>query len=356
MFVSRLLVISFVFSLLLISCNSDVSKTQRTGPSGGSLKINENSGYGSLHPHTVKDLVAARIVSQIHLGLLKYDKKKYSVVSGIANDWDLDNSGTVYTFHLNPKAKFHDDNCFLKGIGRNVVAQDFKYTFELLAKNKDDNSNFATIERIKGAKEYRNDSTGTVKGIEGIEVLNDTTLQISLEKPFDLFEYQIASPSAVVLPREGVQKYGEKILVGAGAFVLKERPFKGENIILTRNNNFFMKDLKSNPLPFLDSVVVSFISSPKKELRLLEEKKIDLVMNIRSDYTVDFLSKYVSEFEKNPPIYVLKRSEKVSNSSDYNIVRAEVQNFYVNKMDNFDLSVVYKQKPKPYIVDTIEKK
>lgn len=342
--------LSVIVFFLLISCNQNLSNEQRSEFSGGTLRINENSGYESLFPHTVNDLVSARIISQIHMGLLKYDTKKYSVVSGVASDWDLDNSGTIYTFRLNPKARFQDNSCFENGIGRKITAVDFKYTFELLAKNFDPNSNFSTIEKIKGAKAYRADSTNTIKEIEGIKIVDDTTLVIVLERPFDLFEYQMASPSAVVLPKEAVDAYGDKLIVGAGAFILKEKPFKGENVVITRNENFFLTDSDLHALPFLDSVVISFISSPKNELRMLEEDKLDLVMNIRSDYTVDFLTKYIREFKKRPPEYILIHSEKISNSSTYNIIKAEVRNFYVNKMDNFDLSIVYKKKLNDTIV------
>lgn len=337
---------NFIFHLSLLavlftSCVQSTNTKQRNGPYGGTLRINENTQIKSLFPYEINDLVSARIVSQIHLGLLKYDAGSLSVRPGIASDWDVDNSGTIYTFKINPNAVFQNDNCFKNETGRKITARDVKYSFELLAK-KDTNS---FVKNIKGGKEFISGTPQSAEEITGIEVLNDSVVEITLTKPSSTFKYHLANPQASILAKEAYEKYGTELVVGAGAFILNTLPAKGEKIILTRNPNYFLVDKKMNQLPYLDSVILSFASNSKSELRMLEEGELDIVMGLRSDHVVDFLGNHIGEFESKPPKYILDPTKKMSNNSSFNIARANVQNYYVNPIDNYDLSVVFFMTP-----------
>lgn len=340
-----LLLIAAIFA---VSCSNNGGSANRSKISGGTLKLNESDGYVSLFPPSTKDIVSFHLVNQIHLGLVKYDVKNLSVLSGVARDWEIDNSGTVYTFHLNTAARFQDDPCFADGDGRKITASDFKYTFTYLATQSDDNKNFfGTVDRIVGAKQfYKNSAEAKPTGdIEGIKVINDSTLQIVIEKPYDLFLYNLANPAAVVLAKEAIEKYGNKMLVGAGAFQLKELPEQGKPLVLVRNPNYFLIDEKGFQLPYLDSVCFSFEGSLKTEVRMFVENQLDVIMGMSNDYVNDFLDSHIDKFEANPPAYILNRAERLSNRGEYYVIKANINGFYTNKMDNMDLSIVYLKNP-----------
>lgn len=347
----RFLFLSISIIFLLASCsNKDKREANRSSLSGGTLKINESESYVTLYPPSTRDIVSAHIINQIHLGLVKYDVKNLSVLPAIAKDWDLDNTGTVYTFHLDPDAKFHDDPCFLDGEGRTITAEDFKYTFKLLCTQSESNKNFfGTVDKIDGAKQYYKESANGTPSfdLESIEVVNDSTLKIKIEKPYDLFIYYMANPACVVLAKEAVEKYGTNLTVGSGAFTIESLPQKNDPLFLVRNENFFQIDEKGFQLPYLDSVRFTFVSSTKTEVRLFVEDQLDMVLGLGSDYINDFLDEHIDKFESNPPQYVLNRSEKMSNSGVYNLLKSDINNFYTNKMDNLDLSIVYIRPPKP---------
>lgn len=347
---SAMKIFAFLFSVLaVISCNN--TSTQQLNKSelaGGTLRYNEGDGFTTLFPPSVKDIVSTHIISQIHLGLVKYDARTLTILPAIADDWDLDNTGTVYTFTLNPNARFHDDKCFKDGIGRKITADDFRYTFEYLSAQSEENKNFfGTVDKILGAKEYYKESAGSapLKSISGIKVLNDSTLQLTIDKPYDLFIYYLANPSASVLAHEAVEMYGNKMFVGAGPYKLLSLPKAGEPIVLLKNTHFFMLDGKGKSLPYLDSIVISTNSSQKTELRMFSENKLDIALNINSQYINEFLDSNISKFEKNPPEYILTKSERMAGKSNYNLLSNYVQNFYTNKMDFLDFSVVYLQAP-----------
>jgi len=64
-----------------------------------------------------------------------------------------------------------------------------------------------------------------------------------------------------------------------------------------------------------------------------------------SKYVPEFLEKHIKEFESNPPIYILNQSEEDIVSEIYNLMRSNVQNFYTNRMNFIDLSLVYFEEP-----------
>lgn len=334
-----------LLALIAVSCTQEKKTAQNlSNLAGGTLRYNESEKYSTLFPPSAKDIVSTHIINQVHLGLVKYDVHNLSVLPGIAKDWDQDNSGTVYTFKLNTSAKFHDDECFENGEGRKITAQDFKYTFEYLSTQSENNKNFfGTVDKIVGAKEFYQASVreNPLKNIKGIEVINDSTLQLTIEKPYDLFIYHLANPSAAVLAKEAIEAYGNKLTVGAGPFRIDKESIKTDELRLVKNDDFFMIDNKGKALPYLDSITISFVASPKKELRLFAEGNLDLVLNINNEYINEFLDDHITKFEKNPPEYILTKSERLTKESSYNLSTSSVHNFNTNKMDNLDFSIVY---------------
>lgn len=330
---------------ILAGCSAPKQQDEkRSSFAGGVLRINENRNFSTLFPPSFKDVTSSHIISQIHLGLVKFDSKTLAILPAIADDWEVDNSGTVYTFHLNTNATFHDNACFPDGVGRKVTAQDFKYTFTLLSTQSERNKNFfGSVDKILGAKEfYKASNTDTArKEIEGIKVLNDSTLQLILEEPTQRFLFNLANAAASVLAKEAVDAGID--YVGAGAFYLKELP-KGEApLLLHRNTRFFLKDLSNNNLPYLDSVRVSFIGSTKTELRLFTEDSLDVVFGLSNDYIVEFLSENIEKFESKPPKYILAKVEASiqQKRSQYNLFHSHIRDLYTNNLDKIDLSVVY---------------
>jgi len=318
-----------VASLMTVGCTDpDPSTTEKRVAKGdreygGVFKLNERDEFQTLFPYAIIDAVSHRIAGQIYEGLIKLNTRDLSIEPRIATSWEVGAEGKVYTFHLKKGVMFHDDSCFPDGKGREVKASDFKYSFELLC-TKLINDTIPNLmfertfkDKVLGANEYYQSGTGE---IEGVKVLDDYTLEITLIQPSSSFIYIMAYPAASVVAREAVEKYGTDLIVGSGPFMFGEfleenDELTGESIeklVLIRNPNYHEADSFGNQLPYLDSVLISFYNSQKRELALFQDHELDMILGLPAESVRDIVEQQIAYFEKKPPIFILERSADMS--------------------------------------------
>jgi peptide/nickel transport system substrate-binding protein len=339
----------FISIVLTFGCSNSSNKKHKPNSYGGTLRINERSQIITLFPHSVKDIVSSHIISQLYDGLVKFNAYDLSVKPAIAMNWEIDSTETVYRFYLNTNVFFNDNECFANGIGRKVTANDFVYTFTLLATKNDNNLNFfGTIDKIVGATDfYFSDTLNNDLGrISGIKAENDSVLVICLEKPNPLFLYSLASPAAAVIPREAFEKYGYKSYVGAGPFYINNYATGNEPLVLLRNPNYYQKDNSNNFMPYLDTVIFNFNGSSKSELQMLSEDKLDLLYNVDNTNVTVYLEKNIQQFKGNKPKFVLQMSNLSNNVQLQHIIKRNLKGFITNSQNYFDLSKVYYESEK----------
>ena len=262
---------------------------------GGVFKGNEEMDFRTLFPHGIGEVVGYRIASQIYEGLLSLDQKDLSIQNRLAESYEVNEDATVFTFKIRKGVKFHDDECFSNGRGREVTAHDFKYSFDRLCGSYSDNAGYAIFKgRVKGAEEYYE---STIKGnhlkegVEGIKVLDDYTLEIQLNYSFAGFVNILSSNFCWVFPKEAVEKYGVDVRVnpvGTGAFYAKEIR-EGDVVYLKSNPNYWRLDEFGNQLPYLSAVQVSFIKDKKSEFLEFKKKNLDFVFGIPDELINEIL-------------------------------------------------------------------
>jgi len=341
----KLIFLFSIFTILLSSCadNTKDVTTQNENNFGGILRFSVTSSVNSIVPAYLNDISSSQISSQVFEGLIKFNPKNLSIEKGIAKRWNVDTSGYVYTFELYDNVYFHNDLCFLGGKGRNVTSDDVKYTIYFLATKSDKNKNFfGTVDKIKGAKEYYEASvTGKPDfEIEGFKKIDDYKFTITLtSKNFPLIEF-LANPAAAIIPKEGIEKYGDKCLIGCGPFKVSSiSPDK--NIILVRNGKYFKKDKKDNFLPYLDTLNIVYVRTARTKLRLFSEGKLDIATSIDNENATSFLDKKIKSFEGKNPKYKLMSANVLNNNSLQNIMLGNIEGFYTNSYNYIDLSIVY---------------
>ncbi len=300
---------------------------------GGTLRINETEQYQTLYPFSITDIGSAHIAQQIYEGLVKFNTKDLSIIPCIAEKWEVDAAATTYTFHLRHGVMFQDNECFPEGKGREVKAGDFKYSFELLCTDTKDNSNYAATfkDRVVGANKFFEASKGKPNGeIEGIKVIDDYTLKIMLNAPSSSFMYVLASPAATVIPKEAIEKYGVDAKVGTGAFMFASA--SADKVILKRNDNYYGTDSLGNKLPFLDSIVVTFLPTKKQELDNFQNGDLAMVIGLPSESIKDMVESQIADFQNKPPKYVLERSpEMASQYYEFNLTKEPFNNLKVRQ-------------------------
>lgn len=185
-----------------------------------------------LDPVLISDTTSDGVGSKIFNTLLGYDENLELVPDLAALMPTVSDDGLVYTFILREGVKFHN--------GREVTAADFKYSLERLASTASKRPN--VVKPIRGATAaIESGRTGGPTTIEGIRVVDDRTLEITLEKPYYPFLYLMAMTNAAVVPKEVVEEKGSRFSrepVGTGPFVLTEW-VENDHMTLDRFDDYF---------------------------------------------------------------------------------------------------------------------
>lgn len=96
----------------------------------------------------------------------------------LAESWEENEDGTHYVFHLREGVTFHD--------GQPFTANDVKFTWELIAhpENLSSAQLFSFFQPITGAQAFRD---GQAEEVEGITVVDDLTVEVTLDQPWAPF-------------------------------------------------------------------------------------------------------------------------------------------------------------------------
>ena len=284
------LIILFFISIFILSCGSQKEREFKLREAkggkyyGGTFRYNEEEYFKSLYPLNITEVTAHRLLEQIYEGLVTFDDSTLAVIPALAERWTIDESKKIYTFYLRKGVFYHDDPCFPNGKGRELNAQDVKFCFDRLCyHNPADNQGFWIFKDVvKGASEYDSLTSKNIipaTGVSGVRVLNDSTVEVELVKPYAVFLARLALIFGKIYPREAFDKYGADMrehCVGTGPFYLK---INQDNQIsyLARNPNYWKKDEFGNQLPYLDAIRVSYIKEKKNELLEFKKGNSDLV-------------------------------------------------------------------------------
>lgn len=201
--VRRSVVTAFCLSLLaLLAFALAPAEAQKRG---GTYRAVLGADPPTLDPAQATDTTSSAVIRQMFDGLVELDEKMQPVPA-IAERWVISADQRVYTFTLRHGVRFHN--------GREVKAADVKYSLERAARGKKP----WVVEKIVGAPEV---IKGQAKEIRGVRVAGDSTVELTLERPFPPFLMLMAYDAAYLVPREEAERLGPEFgskPVGTGAF------------------------------------------------------------------------------------------------------------------------------------------
>ena len=229
-----LLIIS---GLLLSACNGNGSTTTTSSTTtistppvvgGGTLRL-----YGTdpttLDPAISSDANSHEYIAQIFSGLVKLDDN-LEPAPDIAMTWEISQDNLTFTFHLRGDVVFHD--------GRKVTAADFKYSWERACSPLTGSIVAGTyLGDIVGVREV---IEGRAEEISGVQVVDDNTLNVTIDAPKSYFLSKLTYPTAMVVDRFNVAEGGEwwREPNGTGPFKLKSWE-ENESLVLERNDRYY---------------------------------------------------------------------------------------------------------------------
>jgi oligopeptide transport system substrate-binding protein len=189
--------IVLVCSLLLIGCQPAQQPLPTPTTEETVLNLYNIDPY-TLDPALSSEMTSHSYVMQLFSGLVRLDDK-LEPAPDIAERWQVSDDGKTYTFYLRQDAKFHD--------GREVKAEDFKYSWQRACDPETGSLTAATyLGDIVGVKEML---SGTATEISGIKVIDDYTLQVTIDAPKSYFLSKLTYPTAFVVDIANVQSGGE---------------------------------------------------------------------------------------------------------------------------------------------------
>lgn len=231
------------------------------GKQGGSIIVTYKDDIVTLDPAIGYDWVNWSIIKSLFARLMDYKPGTAELTPSLAESYEISKDGLTYTFKLHKGAKFHN--------GREVVAQDVKYSIERTNNPKTESPGAGFYDSIAGMDAFKK---GKAKDVKGIVVVDPATIKFTLTRPDATFLHVMALNFSSVVPKEAVDKAGKdfgKKVVGSGAFMQADWKL-GQELVLKRNPDYFMPGV-----PKLDQITFQVGLEPMTAILKLEKGEAD---------------------------------------------------------------------------------
>jgi oligopeptide transport system substrate-binding protein len=215
-------------------------------------------------PALARDTGTSFVIRQLYSGLVSLDKGLNVVPDLAAKMPDVSEGSTLYTFTLRQGAKFQS--------GKEITADDFKYSFERAADPKLSSpdgpaalpaANYMTD--IVGAQDKLD---GKATEIAGVRVKDKYTLELKLVGPRPQFLAKLTYTVFFVVNKDAVEKGFDQV-DGSGPFKLQDYK-RDQYLKLARNDNFYLG------APRLSQVNMALGANAANSTVLYDQGKLDL--------------------------------------------------------------------------------
>jgi ABC-type transport system substrate-binding protein len=150
------------------------------------------------------------ITEQLYDGLVRFDAH-FNPMPALAEYWTVSDGGTRMTFYLRKGVRFHN--------GRDLSAEDVKYSLERLVRNRPGNTYYQYFTRqVVGAEEYWQ---GKASEVTGFRVVDPATFEIRWTRPYVSGLYLLGMYYCKILPKDLVESQGRNFFqkpIGTGPF------------------------------------------------------------------------------------------------------------------------------------------
>ena len=238
--------------------NNSSSTTTAVTAGSGTLTFTNTDPY-TLDPAASNEALSTSYIMQIYSGLMKLDNNLEPVPDIAASMPTVSADGLTYTFHLRTDVKFSD--------GTPVTANDFQYSWNRAANPA---TNSPTAPEYLGDIAGVNDVlSGKATQISRVKVIDNYTLQVTINSPESYFLYKLTFPASFVVEKSNVNSGDNwwKTPIGTGPFKVKEWTPETE-FILARN------DLYYGDLPKIAEIDMT-LNSTTSDMDLFETGDVD---------------------------------------------------------------------------------
>lgn len=238
--------LGWLFCVLCLVLGSVVG----TAAAQTTVTIAEVNDLTTLDPAYTTDNTSIAFHQHIYEGLIRFGPDgNFEPV--LAERWEVDSTGTVWTFYLRKNVRFSDGTPF--------DAEAVKFTFDRLL----DPANASP-------------GRGRFLGLAAVEVVDSHTVQLITDGVWTPLLDNLAGPSALFISPEAVRKYGNEIgrnPVGTGPYILESWRV-GQEATLVRNPNYWGEQ------PAVDRIVFRPVPEADVRVSLLQTGEVDIALKI----------------------------------------------------------------------------
>ena len=188
-----------------------------------------------------------------------------SVVPGLAASWEISDDGLSYTFTLRDGVTFHD--------GTTMDAEDVKFTFDRIL-----------------AEDSANAQKALYTAISAVEVVDPTTVRMTLSEPNGNMLFNLAWGDAVIVAPESIENIKQQP-IGTGPFKFDSWT-QGDSIEISQYADYWGEQ------PALTEATFKFISDPTAAFAAMMAEDVDVFSGFPAPENLP-------QFEADPRFQVL---------------------------------------------------
>jgi microcin C transport system substrate-binding protein len=226
-------------------------------PDTGTLYLEFSADPSTLNPITSSDAYASQVQAYVFSSLMDRSEDTFEWTPALAEKYSISKDGKTFTFTLRKGVKWHD--------GKPLTAEDVKYSFDVYFEGRFDSPQTRVY----------------LEGIEGAKIVNENTIEFKTKQVY--FKNFNTVAGLTIIPKHfyGVgdpkdPKFNKQ-LVGCGPYKL-ETWEKGQKIVLTKNSDFFGKDLPAYKNYYsYDRILFRPVKEEAVALEMLKKGDLDMI-------------------------------------------------------------------------------
>ena len=159
-----------MISLVLSGCGASNQSTQEASKVKDTIVYSMNMAPQGIFNPLISDIAIDHYVESVVYASLMTVNTEGDIEPYLANEYSVSDDQKTITYKIKDNAVWHD--------GQPVTANDVAFTFKSMADAGYTGGYYGDVENIKGAKAFHD---GKLDSIEGIRVVDDTTIEIEFE-------------------------------------------------------------------------------------------------------------------------------------------------------------------------------
>jgi peptide/nickel transport system substrate-binding protein/oligopeptide transport system substrate-binding protein len=261
--------------LLLAACGSGI-------PPG--IKYYFSADPRSLDPALSTDVPTGESITLLFDNLTQFDTEG-RLIPGLATGWWPSADGRTWLFRIRQGVKFHN--------GRPLDVAAIEASFHRALRMRSEGGRVWPLLPIIGAGEF---ADGKIDRLEGLVVLDDSTLVFTLEEPLNIFPKLLAMPVAAIVPTPVSADFGEAP-IGSGPWRFVS--WSHDDLLVFARNDEYWGDL-----PLADTLRIRIIPEAFTRSAEYESGRLSVV-EIPFGETARWQAERADEIQRRPALRAL---------------------------------------------------